>query len=173
VHDITHAKETDYFAGLERDGLVSELQWIRLDSTTSRKTTEYCAPSWSWAASKGKTSHLRGAVEEESVEDTFEILDAETFPVDDSYGQVSGGYIRMRGLICQVTFNELGDKVHAQGQDIGIKAESVVVNSRNHDLHEGNHSLNDIFWDGDTRDTLLSHDGFSFYFLPSRLAGDS
>jgi hypothetical protein len=160
VHEILHLKGTDYLAGLERARLSEELQWKRRVGPKNRRTVGYCAPSWSWAAGNGEIflPAFGG-----NRDDLFEILDAETTPIEDPYGQVIGGHIRIRGLICQITMVERGHGFSG----IKIFIESVVVNSHTYDFRDSHHR---VYWDGDTRQGLLSHDGFSFYFLLCHLS---
>jgi len=155
VHEILHLKETDYLAGLERDNLAKELQWYAHGPKGRRRTVEYCAPIWSWAAGKGAIYQSSMCKISSAL---FEILDAETFPIEDPYGQVSGGYIRIRGRICQVTLTEHGHGLHDQEEDVAVQIESVVVNGHTR-------TFCFVSWDGDTRGTLLRHYGCSFFFL--------
>jgi hypothetical protein len=161
VHEILHLKESDYLAGLERGLLASEIQWFRTQRPTGPKTAAYVAPSWSWAAGRGKIlMSSTGEIQEK----LFEILHAETFPIDDPYGQVNGGYIRLRGLICSVMVTERAHELFATEQHVGFESGSIIVNGRTYD-----YGPLSVYWDGDTQDIRPSHGGFSLYFLPFQL----
>jgi Heterokaryon incompatibility protein (HET) len=161
VHEILHLKETDYLAGLERGLLASELQWSRRQRPTGPKTKAYQAPSWSWAAGKGRMSMPRRS----KFQNLFEILQAETFPINDPYGQVNGGYIRIRGLMCSVTVNETAHEFSATEQHVNFERESITLIGRTYDSK----SIR-ILWDRDIQDIRPSHGGFSLYFLPCQLS---
>jgi Heterokaryon incompatibility protein (HET) len=108
--------EADYLAGLWRQDLENELLWTCSSTSPRLACPEYCAPSWSWAQVTGAISFSKY----ERLQTFFEhrqrervpishvhFVDVKTFPVhvDNPFGQVSGGYILVRGLLC---FKQMG-----------------------------------------------------------------
>jgi hypothetical protein len=51
----------------------------------------------------------------------FEIVEAKTFPLGDPYGEVSGGHLRIRGLLCQIKVIERSDGSIATGDGVGLQ----------------------------------------------------
>jgi hypothetical protein len=143
IHELMHVKESIYLAGLERDNLATEIQWKVAERVPFKRPTEYCAPTWSWASTIGTMIMPRYASAY-----LFEIVEAETFPLGDSYGQVSGGYLRIRGLLCQIKVIERSDGNIATGDDVGLQDDSVMINGHLFGLM---HDECGIFWDGDAR----------------------
>jgi len=91
----------EYLAGLWRKFLPSQLLWTvnhgrQSNHEPSLRPEVYRAPSWSWASVDGEISV--GATTENGI--LVEVLDAQTTPVTaDPTGQISAGYIVLRGLL--------------------------------------------------------------------------
>jgi len=106
---IGEALEDQYLAGLWKGDLIYALAWFSIGDMLSRgldvhirniRERTYVAPSWSWAACPTVADvRLPGArvVEESTVVD----VDTDTNPKD-PYGQVSGGYLRMRAKMARM-----------------------------------------------------------------------
>jgi hypothetical protein len=156
-----HAKESHYLAGLERENVATEIQWKVAGRVPFKRPTEHCAPTWSWASTIGTMMMPRHGSAY-----LFEIVEAETFPLGDPYRQVSGGHLRIRGLLCQIKVIERSDGNIATGDDVGLQDESIMIKGRIFGLK---HDEDGIFWDNDCRRTLLSFNGFSFNLLVGQL----
>ena len=108
VHKVLKSPKEDYVAGLWRPDLLTQLLWERYREDFIRVThrthsSQYIAPSWSWASIDGPfwdfraddyISHRLGV--------HAKILEAKTFPISDDYGAVSGGFLKIRGSLCYV-----------------------------------------------------------------------
>ncbi|KAJ9604117.1 hypothetical protein H2200_011640 [Cladophialophora chaetospira] len=104
----------DYLAGLWQQGLSEQLLWTASESngegsTKTARSSEYRAPTWSWASVDGPvlmTTPSLSALNHASVD----ILEARTTLIDpsDRYGQVSDGFIRVRGMLA---FGQLSQRV--------------------------------------------------------------
>ena len=86
-----------YLAGHWRSSLPHSLFWIRDEDVKSQCTDEYIAPSWSWASGTAAIGFHR--IDFEIAIDALEVLEARTTPPGDAFGPVSGGHIRIRGLL--------------------------------------------------------------------------
>jgi len=106
---IGEALHDQYLAGLWKGDLHYGLTWYTISGKLSRgleaymrdiRERNYVAPSWSWAACLNVKPIIPhdGSMFEESV-----IVDAhiDASP-DDPYGQVSGGFLRIRGKMAQM-----------------------------------------------------------------------
>lgn len=94
----TMAKD-EYLAGMWRRYLEYHLLWYTDQQDTSRQRPEkYVAPSWSWASMKGRIApyvYIRP-----DVPTMIQILDARVERISsDMMGQVSGGYLKLRGWL--------------------------------------------------------------------------
>ena len=109
-----HGKEDTYLAGLWKSDLKRGLLWSVLPSRPFhndygvRIQSATPSPSWSWTSLHGATIWYPNVREEGNL--TYEhrvpdpvIEDAKTFPIGDDFGPVNGGFIRIRGPLCQVT----------------------------------------------------------------------
>jgi hypothetical protein len=171
MYDIMHVEASNYLAGLERDYLFKENQWHCMKRPSPRWPTEYCAPSWSWASTRNADCisslnflDTKAGYHPQFVSKVFcEILDSKTVPISDPYEQVSGGYLRLRGLLCQIILRERNDAVDASNDEGGLRVDSIVVNGVAHSWKTG--ASYSVSWDGDTRETLLRHNGPPFYFI--------
>ena len=99
-------QDDDYLAGLWRKELPSGLMWatrngLQANGELTYRPKTYRAPSWSWASIEGaiQISPQVSPGEERWVE-LCQILEAKTTPLgQDSTGQVSDGYIKVRGRL--------------------------------------------------------------------------
>ena len=99
-------REDDYLAGLWRKQLPSGLMWtarngLQASGRPTFRPDTYRAPSWSWASVEGMIEILpEVSVEGETQVDLCQVLEAKTTPMgEDTTGQVSDGYIRLRGRL--------------------------------------------------------------------------
>ena len=99
-------EDDDYLAGLWRKYLPSGLVWttrngIQANGEATYRPSTYRAPSWSWASVEGIIEIFPEARPRENrwVE-LCEVLQAKTTPLgEETTGQVSDGYIRLRGRL--------------------------------------------------------------------------
>jgi hypothetical protein len=87
-----------YYAGLWEDTLCYDLLWSVQDPT-KRRSLEYRAPSWSWAATQERVwwPLLADHIEEYRAEAL--VVHAETIPAgDDPLGEIASGKLILRGL---------------------------------------------------------------------------
>lgn len=88
-----------YIAGMWEEGLLAGLCWSRVDFGC--KTSQYRAPSWSWA-SQDSAVQYRFQAFDRSITPYAKVLRAEVDLVtDNKYGSVSGGYLELQApCIC-------------------------------------------------------------------------
>ena len=97
---IHHATQERYLAGMWACDLPAALQWIPEGALW--RTAHYLAPSWSWASSHKDCIII---YPETSVAFRVQILDVKVTPLGrDPFGRVSGGYIRLEGLLQKASF---------------------------------------------------------------------
>ena len=106
-----------YLAGLWKGDLHHGLMWYSQGDTLSHgieahirnmRERNYIAPSWSWAACPDVVSmgdHRSCTIEESTIVD----VDTDTHS-EDSYGQVSGGFLYIRGKMARIPKWLLDDK---------------------------------------------------------------
>ena len=99
-------RDDDYLAGLWRAHLPSALMWtthngLQANGEPTHRPGTYRAPSWSWASVEGLIEVFSGARPgEERWLELCQILDASTTALgEDTTGQVSDGYIKLRGRL--------------------------------------------------------------------------
>lgn len=89
----------EYIAGLWRRRLISQLLWKVTDPTNSKRVLPYRAPSFSWASMDVEITP--GSRQEVGI--SIEILDVSiTSLTDDVTGQVSDGFLRLRGYLKEI-----------------------------------------------------------------------
>lgn len=98
----------EYVAGMWNTGLVSQLAWSVLsadEESGSSRQRSYTAPSWSWAFINGCV-HYANVGDEYVQLDHFHqiasILDVQTYTKSGMFGQVTGGFIKIRGPLSVV-----------------------------------------------------------------------
>ncbi len=112
VHKVLRSPKEDYLAGLWRPELLTELLLEKYSDDDVKMTYRTCssqfiAPSWSWASFDGPIWLLDEAkgksLRHESHPFVYaKILEAKTFPNSDDFGPVNGGFLTIRGLVCYV-----------------------------------------------------------------------
>jgi len=121
----TSQHPSQYVAGLWRENLIKGLIWVRL--LTHKKIARpptYRAPSWSWASVDGPmfsfcdVGGLQNLQELAAVEDVCIYSQGEN-----PYGAVQGGYLKLKGLLFPVHFDD------RPGRDIAV---SVIVDDQRH-----------------------------------------
>lgn len=92
VHKVLKSPKEDYVAGIWSPDLLTELLWEKYWEESIRVThrthsSQYIAPSWSWASIDGPFWDFRG---KDYISDLLgvyaKILEARTFPISDDYG---------------------------------------------------------------------------------------
>jgi hypothetical protein len=117
AHEYQRIHDDRYLAGIWEQHLVDGLLW-RKDMTGDivPGPESYRAPSWSWAAVNGaveyvhdstKTHDLAGKIRRDFP--SVKIVDASAIPSGlDKMGHLKGGALRVRGILREVFFSEVG-----------------------------------------------------------------
>ena len=99
-------RDDDYLAGLWRKQLPSGLMWttrngLQAKGETTYRPKTYRAPTWSWASVEGTIEiSLEVDPEEETSVELCQVLEAKTMSLgEDTTGQVTDGYIKLRGRL--------------------------------------------------------------------------
>lgn len=99
-------RDDDYLAGLWRKQLPSGLMWttrngLQANGEPTYRPEKYRAPSWSWASVEGTIEIFPEVYpEEERWVELCQVLEAKTTPLgEDTTGQISDGYIKLRGRL--------------------------------------------------------------------------
>ncbi|CAG8971379.1 hypothetical protein HYALB_00006929 [Hymenoscyphus albidus] len=98
--------EADYLAGLWSRFLPIQLVWTVgfVNDSTAEKAKGYCAPSWSWASLNWRVEYRNEFSQDRRY--MIQILEAVTELVTTNpMGQVSGGYICLRGWLQRITLH--------------------------------------------------------------------
>ncbi|PVH79651.1 HET-domain-containing protein [Cadophora sp. DSE1049] len=104
AHEYCARWGDEYLAGLWRQDLWRNLLWRRNETYTlpePRRPSEYRAPSWSWASLDGRIEFLGPASVNDEAKIRIESVNME-LAGSDPMGQVSGGTIRMRGVVVKM-----------------------------------------------------------------------
>ncbi|MCJ1454414.1 hypothetical protein MMC28_004767 [Mycoblastus sanguinarius] len=108
IHKVFKSPKEDYIAGLWRPELLTELLWEKYSEgyikvTQRTHSSQYIAPSWSWASIDGPFWDFKGSYYKSDHLGVYaRILEAKTFPRSDDYGPVDGGFLTIRGSLCYV-----------------------------------------------------------------------
>lgn len=106
-----------YLAGLWKGDLAGGLLWAASTTDRLRRTTEYRAPSWSWASVEGEIYYegiLAWDIGDLGVPRRFEVevLDAQTKLAGlNHFGAVHGGYIKVRGFLKTTSFSRIANSL--------------------------------------------------------------
>lgn len=105
IHKVLKCTKEDYLAGLWRPNLLEELLWDAKGSRNSQ-SSPYIAPTWSWASLDGPFS---GPLYHRDLPRKFhaKVLDAKTFPRDDDFGPIKGGFLTIQCPIYRVVLISL------------------------------------------------------------------
>lgn len=87
---------TEYVAGMWKEHLLNQLLWMTYQNLQKRRPTAYRALSWSWASVIAKVS-FRDILEAEEQESMARVLDVGVHTIKGKEGQVTGGYLKMKG----------------------------------------------------------------------------
>lgn len=108
---------TPYLAGLWNTTLLSDLLWRTEISAElmPQHTQSYRAPSWSWASVDGPVDYDLCLIENSGDLDEAEVVDTDSVPCGlDPFGQVSSGFLKLHGMIRQITRLVI-DRYHSAG----------------------------------------------------------
>ena len=106
VHFAGAVRDPDYYAGIWKKDLRAGLCWLARMGIPHGRSGQYIAPSWSWASLHGPIEYLWcGGYQGDAWPVTFsvEVLDvgvelSGSYQLS-TYGQVRGGFLRLRGKI--------------------------------------------------------------------------
>lgn len=127
----------DYLAGLWRNHLLDDLMWrVSRQQKLSSDAMPYRAPSWSWASPNGTIEYEdpEAPMYDHQTEQRYNmyrrhvatVVECETFSTSaDSYGQISGGKLRIQGKVKRAGITFLTGLVASIVRD-------AVVASSNH-----------------------------------------
>lgn len=88
----------DYFAGLWKFTLLSDLLWeVNVDKYVRDRPLTYRAPSWSWASVECPVKYLPGWIKSEKV--TVIDIKIQRAPGNNQFGRVKGGFLRLQGKL--------------------------------------------------------------------------
>lgn len=113
-----------YVAGMWKESLVEDLVWkeqhiIYGNRIEAKGEFGYRAPSWSWASTEGNIWFPRT-----NVIDAVSILDCIAIPEgEDPFGQVSGGWIKIR---CPIKYATTISKHHLHDKKSGLENVAAV-----------------------------------------------
>ncbi|KAF3024915.1 hypothetical protein E8E14_012930 [Neopestalotiopsis sp. 37M] len=116
-----HQSPTNFLAGIWRQDLICGLLWYPANIGPHYRASAYVAPSWSWAS-------IIGGVEYPSLLHmnqwkfftTMKVLEAETTPVLDPFGQITKGHIKAHGLLTQVELRLCRGKFESSRGEYGV-----------------------------------------------------
>lgn len=109
-----------YLAGLWRNGLSYDLVWSATDRAP-RRGGKYLAPSWSWASIPAGITVARPYIWPYP-QPVADVLDAQTQAVDDAFGAIAGGFIRIRARLCVATSTIwASDTIYCRSGDCALR----------------------------------------------------
>lgn len=109
-----------YLAGLWQQYLPSQLLW-RYDSPGTRPNV-YRAPLWSWASVNPQTDRGLLAGRSYDMGILAEVVEAKIeSPGQDTTGQVTGGYLRLRGPLCTARFQPRKETDITRHSRVGVQ----------------------------------------------------
>jgi hypothetical protein len=141
---IQRVSKNRYCAGLWEKDFLYNLTWSI--SPTQGRIEEYVAPSWSWAAVNGVVywylnRPLKG-------EDQAKVRELSTvgrveleYAGEDTFGQVRGGYVEIKGPLVEVEWDE--DK-----GDLGWRGKRMLGSNRMDDISQEDRSVKKFYWLG-------------------------
>jgi hypothetical protein len=88
----------EYLAGLWKNHLINQLLWMTYTNLWKSRPKRYLAPSWSWASVNGKVA-FRDIVEADEYNKLAQVVDAKVMTRSGKIGEVTGGYVRIRGKL--------------------------------------------------------------------------
>ena len=109
--------QCDYYSGLWQKGLPNHLLWLtrHLQAGKASRPESYIAPSWSWASLKGAVTFLDPG---SGMTPYVTVLQCHVVSaVSQQFGQVSDGYLRLRGPLAQASFIESEEKLNSYTQN--------------------------------------------------------
>ena len=121
-----------YFAGLWKETLLLDLCWERVDFKLTRRSSTYCAPSWSWASLNCEISAEHRIYHFAAYMASFEIASIKHRVIEGraSESVAEGSSITLTGKLRQMTIDlsyalqsdlpRHGLRLHYNGEDVGI-----------------------------------------------------
>jgi hypothetical protein len=121
-----------YLAGLWEQNLVYGLLWRSQDSLKCRRHHIYVAPTFSWASRSGPITFPNFT---SRYNPSAEIAEAECQPAGFKVtGEISGGFVRLRGSVVGVLFTKIGTDPLPYIQRRGYSAKATIMIDSREDL---------------------------------------
>ena len=161
VHRVLRSTDSRYLAGLWGPSILEELLWQRDSAvaTTRIPTTDYIAPTWSWAALQYPFLRFHpGGLEE--VEWKIHVVDVKVSAVDDAFGSVKHGSLT---LDCSLSLITLTSQLSQPPQQSDSSHQWIVTTINNAAVtYPCSLSLDD------PRHPATGSPQYQFYFMPIR-----
>ena len=100
----TQGQLGSYLSGLWEHDLWKQLTW-KADPGVCRRPAVYRAPSWSWASVEGPVRASNGPVQE-TCRYVMTIIEAKTTALQDPFGAVTAGHLKVSGKLCCISLRE-------------------------------------------------------------------
>ena len=117
-----------YVAGLWKANIPVQLLWHLKEGCQLNPQKEYQAPSWSWASVNSEVERVVYQIPSlENYEDLAQIIDAKaTLTGKDEFGQVTGGYLKLRGQLLPAKLHIL-PAYQGQGTETISETHSLTI----------------------------------------------
>lgn len=138
-----------YLAGLWKGDVIGGLLWAACATEELQRTTEYRAPSWSWASIEGPIYYegiLAWDSEDLPIPEEYEleVLDAQSKPAGfNPFGTVHGGHITVRGLLKATPFSRIANRLDWSYPFYAFDSEISVGRAR---FDEGDPPTEEVLW---------------------------
>ncbi|KAH7397013.1 heterokaryon incompatibility protein-domain-containing protein [Phaeosphaeria sp. MPI-PUGE-AT-0046c] len=113
AREVHKMVKTPYVAGLWQSQLLRGLLWTPFLRLKYAPCNDYVAPSWSWASARRLVRFLDGRLSRRFhyLHPCCTIIGAQVTLVnkDDPYGQISGGWVHIRGRLCLMQWGQRHD----------------------------------------------------------------
>ncbi|MCJ1465073.1 hypothetical protein MMC07_003689 [Pseudocyphellaria aurata] len=138
-----------YLAGLWKGDMAGGLLWAASTMEKLQRTTEYRAPSWSWASIEGEI-YYEGILAWETGDSgapqkyELEVLDAQTTIAGlNPFGAVDGGHMKVRGLLKATPFSHVVSSLDRSYPICPFDSEISVGRAR---FDEGDPPSDELVW---------------------------
>lgn len=167
---IQRITKDEYLAGLWKDTILDGLIWKTKSPSLVHRTTQYRAPSWSWAALNGEVTWLSPWVTDpcdDKVQYLARFDDANiTHSGSNPFGEVAGGHISICGPLKSLSGSELREFANPGNQTRISRAEPTRENQKRCSVFFPD--TTDPLTEPDARVAPGSAAGSGFFMLPLR-----